>query len=425
MLNTTKIKSDFPIFKNQPNLTYLDSTATSLKPQSVIDKLNEYYTQYSSNIFRGLYPISQKATEEHELTREIVAKFIGTKHPEEVIFTRNTSESLNLLMYTLGDKIVQKGDNVVISIAEHHSNFVPWQMLCLKKQAEFKVLGISKEGILNLEELEKEVNSQTKIIAITYISNVLGTVNPIEKIVKIARQKNPKVIVIVDAAQAAPHLPLNVHKLGADFVAFSSHKMLGPTGVGVLWGKKEMLEAMSPFMFGGEMIEKVTVENTTFDEIPHKFEAGTPAIGEIIALKEAVKYLQKIGLSNIEKHEKELTKYALERLNQEFGADFQVIGPTDYKLKTGIISFIFKDYHPHDIADILGNQGICIRAGHHCAAPLHQRANISASSRMSFYLYTGVEDIEKIIEGLKKVDQILKMGFHTRSINSKFKQPCC
>ncbi|KKP85527.1 MAG: Selenocysteine lyase [candidate division CPR3 bacterium GW2011_GWE2_35_7] len=372
-----------------------------------------------------MYPISQKATEEHEATREIVTKFIGAKHPEEVIFTKNTSESLNLLMYTLGDKIVQKDDNVIISIAEHHSNFVPWQMLCLKKEAEFRVLGINKEGTVKLDELEQQVDSRTKIIALTYISNVLGTVNPIEKIVKIAKKKNPNVIIIIDAAQAAPHLKLEVRKLGADFVAFSSHKMLGPTGVGILWGKKELFEEMPPFMFGGEMIEKVSVEKTTFDKLPHKFEAGTPAIGEIIALKEAVKYLEKIGLKNIEKHEKELTNYALERLNNEFGNDFQVIGPNDYKLKTGIIAFVFKDYHPHDIADILGNQGICIRAGHHCAAPLHEKANISASSRMSFYLYNNQEDVEKIINGLKKVDQILKMGFHERSTNSKFKQPCC
>ena len=425
MLDVTKIRQDFPIFDKHPNLIYLDSTATSLKPRSVIEKLTEYYSEYSSNIHRGLYPIAQRADTEYHATREIVAKFIHAKSTQEIIFTRNTSESLNLLMYTLGEKIIEPGDEIVTTIAEHHSNFVPWQVLCENKQATFKVVKIDKQATVDLVELAEKITPKTKILAITYLSNVLGTVNPIEQVVEIARRINPEIIIIVDAAQAAPHIPINVETLKVDFLAFSSHKMLGPTGVGVLWGRKELLEQIGPFMYGGDMIDEVTVEKTTFAKLPYKFEAGTPSIGEVIAFKEAIKYLEQIGLENIEQHEKMLINLAFTKLKDKFGENIQFIGPSDPTNKTGILAFVFKDYHPHDVADILGQKEICIRAGHHCAAPLHQAANIPASSRMSFYLYTTPEDIDKIVDGLESVDKILKMGFHERSINSKFKQPCC
>ena len=408
MLNVNKIKRDFPIFSHHKDLVYLDSTASSLKPKAVIAKLVEYYERYSSNIFRGLYPLSQQATDEYEKTRQLVAEFINAKSPVEIIFTRNTTESLNLIMYTLGEKIIEKGDQIAITIAEHHSDFVPWQQLAIKKQAELLVIGLNEEATLDLKELEEKLSTKTKILAITHISNVLGTINPVSDIVRIARRINPNVIIVLDAAQSIPHLSVDVRELGVDFIAFSGHKMLGPTGVGVLWGKKEYLEQMPPFLFGGEMIDEVTIAKTTFAHLPHKFEAGTPAIGEVIALQEAIKYLQKIGLTNIAAHENELVTYALLRLKEEFPKSITVLGPKSPKHKTGILSFKFNNYHPHDIGEILGSLNICVRVGHHCAAPLHKKQGLIASTRASFYLYNDKNDVEKLILGLHEVEKILK-----------------
>lgn len=401
-----KIRNDFPIFKYHPGLVYLDSTATALKPQSVIDALIGYYSEYSSNIFRGLYPLSQKATKAYEDTRKLTAKFINARSHDEIIFTRNTTESLNLLAYTLEQRI-EKGDEIITTIAEHHSNFVPWQQLAKKKKASFKVIDITPEGTIDLEALEKTITKKTKILALTYISNVLGTTNPITKIAQIARKINKDIIIVVDAAQAAPHLEIDVQDLNVDFLAFSSHKMLGPTSVGILWGKKEQLETLPPFLFGGEMIEQVEIEQTTFNTVPHKFEAGTPAIGEVIAFKAALEYLQKIGLEKIRKHEYDLTTYAMKKMKETFGNSITFLGPQTEENKTGIIAFTFKQHHPHDIADILGEQGICVRAGHHCAQPLHKHLNQKSSTRISFYLYNDRTDVDKFITGLQKVDEIL------------------
>jgi len=427
MLNTKKIRKDFPIYKNNKNLVYLDSTATSLKPKVVIKKLNEYYEKYTSNIFRGLYPLSQKATKEHEETREIVAKFINAFKPEEVIFTKNTSESLNLLAYSLGEQIIKENDKIVCSITEHHSNFVPWQQLCMRKKAKFETLPVDKNGNLETDHLEKLITKKTKILALPYISNVLGILNPIKKIARKARKLNPDIIVIIDAAQAAPHLKLDVEDLKVDFLAFSSHKMLGPTGVGVLWGKEKLLRAMPPFLTGGETIHEVTKEKTTFAVIPHKFEAGTPAIGEIIALKEAIKYLEKIGLERIQAHEKKLITYAVEKLKKDFGDQIKFLGPQTPENKTGILAFTFDKFHPHDIAEILGNENICVRAGSHCAMPIHKHYDILASTRASFYLYNDKKDIDRLAEGLKNVEKILSSGdFESKEKYMKiFKEPCC
>ena len=406
MLNIKDIKKQFPIFQNHPDLVYLDSPASSLKPKQVIDKEIEYYQQYGVNVFRGIYPLSEKSTIEFEETRRIVSKFINANKPEEIVFTRNATESLNLLTYSLGRKIIKKEDEIVTTIMEHHSNFVPWQVLSSETGVIFKVLDINDEGYLEIN-WNKIITRKTKILTLTYISNVLGTINPVKQIILEVKRINPKIIVIVDAAQAIPHLKIDVQDLGADFLVFSSHKMLGPTGVGVLWGKEKIFKEMSPFMYGGDMISEVYIERTTFKNPPHKFEAGTPAIGQVIALKEAIKFLEKIGLNNILKHEEELTSYCYKLLNQTFGKKIKIFGPKNLQKKCGIVSFSLNHFHPHDIAQILADKGICVRAGHHCAMPLHQRLKVLATVRASFYIYNDVKDVVRLIDGLKKVTKVL------------------
>lgn len=403
-------KSDFPIFKNLPGLVYLDSTATSLKPNSVTDKLLEYYQKYSANVFRGVYKISEKATEEYEKTREIVAKFINAIRSEEVIFTRSTTESLNLVAYSMGRKIINEGDEVVTTVMEHHSNFVTWQQLALENGATFKVIDVTDDGYLNLNlsDLDKIITQKTKILALTYVSNVLGTINPLKEIIQAAKKINPKLIVVIDAAQAVPHMKVDVQDLGCDFLSFSSHKMLGPTGIGILWGKYELLDEMFPFNYGGEMIQEVYIDKTIFKHPPHKFEAGTPHIAGVIALKEAVYYLEKIGMDKIRAHEKKILTYTLEKLQSTFGKKIRVLGPSESEHRGGIVAFTFGNYHAHDIAQILDEENICIRAGHHCAMPLHQRLGVVASARASFYLYNTFEDVDKLVRGLKKVENVLK-----------------
>ncbi|VVA43355.1 selenocysteine lyase, PLP-dependent [Candidatus Roizmanbacteria bacterium] len=407
MIDLKKIRKEFPIFQNQPELAYLDSTATSLKPKAVIEKIREYYEEYSANVFRGIYPMSEKATVEFEETREVISKFINANKSEEVVFTRNATESLNLLAYSLGRKIIEDGDEIVTTIMEHHSNFVPWQVLAAEVGATLKVIDINDHGylVINWDEV---ITKKTKILALTYVSNVLGTINPVKEIVIAAKKINPKIIVIVDAAQAVPHTKINVQDLGADFIVFSSHKMLGPTGVGVLWGKEKYLKEMYPFMYGGDMIEEVYIDHSTYKDPPHKFEAGTPAIGEIIAFKEAIKFLKKIGMENIRDHEKKITDYAINRLIDTFGQSIKIYGPKKIEDRGGIISFSLDKFHPHDIAQILADNGVCVRAGHHCAMPLHTRLNVPATVRASFYIYNDEKDVEKLVEGLKKVNKTLK-----------------
>lgn len=404
-MNEEKIKLDFPMLKLHPSLVYLDSTATSLKPESVIQKEDEYYREYGANVFRGVYKASEKATEEYEGAREVVASFIGGS-ASQVIFTRNTSESINLVAYSLGRKIINQGDEIVVSIAEHHSNFVPWQQLCLENGGKFVVVEVDEEGVLNVD-FESLVSKRTKIVALTYVSNVLGSINPIRDITRSIKKTNPSTIVIVDAAQAVPHLKVNVSELGCDFLAFSSHKMLGPTGVGVLWGKDKYLESMYPFLFGGEMISEVYVDRTLFKPPPHKFEAGTPHIAGVIALGEAVRYLQGVGMEKVREHEIKLTRYGLTRLSETFGKRIRILGPKDVSRRGGAISFVFDRYHPHDIAQILDESDIAVRAGNHCAMPLHTFYKVSATTRASFYIYNSLKDIDKLVDGLIKVKEIL------------------
>lgn len=398
------IKEDFPIFKNNSNLIYLDSGATSLKPQSVVDAMSAYYSEYSANIKRGIYTISEKATEEYEKARETVAKFIGAE-TNEVIFTRNTTESLNLVMYSLGTNIVGKGDEVVVSIMEHHSNFVPWQQLCLNTGATFKIIELGFDFHLDIFNkskinLKQVITKKTKILALTHVSNVLGTVNPIKEIVAQAKKINPEIIVVIDGAQAVPHMKVNVKELGCDFYAFSGHKMLGPTGIGVLWGKKELLESMEPFLFGGDMIAEVKLESTTFAEIPEKFEAGTPAIAEAIGLGASIKYLEGVDLNKIHEHEPKLAKVYKEKLTEGLGDKITFYGP---KIpESGLLSFTIEGLHPHDIASILNEDSIAVRAGHHCAMQLHTSLGLTGTTRISLNIYNSEDEIDKVVESLSK-----------------------
>jgi len=427
MIDVRKIKQDFPIYNYHPEIVYLDSTATSLNPKVVVDKLKEYYYQYPANIFRGLYKISERATNEYEETREEVARFINAK-TKEIIFTRNTTESLNLVAYSLGKKILQKNDEIVTSIMEHHSNFVPWQVLSLENNLNFKIINLDREGNLflkretaknknsklkpiqkaNFKLLEKIITKKTKILALTYVSNVLGTINPIKKIISKVKEINPEVVVVIDAAQAVPHIKIDVQDLGCDFLAFSSHKMLGPTGVGVLWGRYDLLETMFPFQYGGEMVREVKIDKTVYNKPPYKFEAGTPHIAGVVALKEAIKYIENIGYCNIRDHEEKLLKYAFSRLKEEFQDKINILGPRDIKKRCALIAFSFNQIHPHDIGQMLDESNICLRAGHHCAMELHHYLGLTATARASFYIYNDQSDVDRLVEGLKRVKKVLR-----------------
>lgn len=407
MFNSQQIRKDFPQFVRKINgkrIVYLDSTATSLKPQSVLDKMNEYYAHYSANVFRGIYTMSEEATAEYEKTREKIAHFINAKI-EEIVFTRSTTESINLVAYSWVSPFFDTGDTVVTTIMEHHSNFVPWQQLAKEKGIGFRVWGIEKDGTLNLKELGKLITRKTKLLTVTAVSNVLGTINPIKLITQSVKKLNPKCLVLVDAAQAVPHMPVDVGEWEADFVAFSSHKMLGPTGVGILWARKELLEEMKPFNYGGEMISEVHVDRTVFKEPPHKFEAGTPDIAGVIGLGAAVDYLTNLGMDNVRKHEEELVEYAIKRFTEL--DELRFVGPNDPKIRCGVFAFTLRGVHPHDIAQILNEDTICVRAGNHCAMPLHEYLGIAATARASFYIYTTKEDIDALIEGLQKVKKLL------------------
>jgi cysteine desulfurase / selenocysteine lyase len=391
MIDEQKIRKDFPILTTSVSgkpLVYLDSTATSLKPQSVIDKINDYYTKY-------------KATAEYEGARQKVATFIGSTNPDEVVFTRNTSESINLVAYSWAQEIVKPEDHVVVSIMEHHSNFVPWQQMSTKHGWHMDIWKNDEQGLLNLSDLDTLITRRTKLLAITAVSNVLGTINPVKEIVARVKKLNPHCLVLVDAAQAVPHMPVDVSSWGADFVAFSSHKMLGPTGVGVLWGKIELLEKMSPFLYGGEMITEVQEKVSHFKKSPHKFEAGTPHIAGVIGLGAAVDYLSATGMSEVRKHEEVIVSYAMSELGRIAG--LTIYGPTDVSKRAGVIAFRMKEAHAHDIAQILDEDNVCIRSGNHCAMPLHTSLGVVGSARASFYIYTTREDIDALVLGLEKV----------------------
>jgi len=404
-MNIEKTKLDFPILSQKINgkdLVYLDNSATSQKPQIVIDSIADYYSNYNSNVHRGIHTLAEKATEKYEETRQKVANFINAKSVNEIIFTKGTTESLNFLSSSLG-KNLQKDDEIILTEMEHHSNIVPWQFIAKGKGLIIKYIELNQDGTLNIENLESLINKKTKIISLLHVSNVLGTINPVEKIIKRARLVNPDIIAVVDIAQSVPHMKVNVQKLKADFVVFSAHKMLGPTGVGVLWGKYELLQNLHPFLGGGSMIASVTKEKTLFAEIPQRFEAGTPNIAGVIGFGTAIDYINSVGIENIHKHEQDLTIYAMEQIKQ---LDFiEIYGPNE---RAGIISFNIKGVHSHDVSAVLDNNGIAVRSGHHCTDILHNKLNINSTVRASFYLYNNENDVDQLVLGLKKVNKIFK-----------------
>lgn len=409
MKDLNNIRADFPVlqqFRNGKPLTYLDSGASALKPRSVIDKMDEYYKEYGVNIFRGVYSLSERATAEYEKVRSLIASFIGCSDEKEIIFTRNATESANLVAASWGMTNLGEGENIVSTVMEHHANIVPWQIITGQKNVELRYIDINEEGFLLLDNLEKIIDRKTRLVAVTFVSNVLGTINPVKEISKTVKKINPQALVLVDAAQAAPHMKLDVSGIGADFVLFSGHKMLGPTGIGVLWGRFELLEAMPPYQTGGDMIREVYLDHAIFNEAPHRFEAGTPNIAGTIGLGEAVRYLDSIGMEKVRQHELEITKYALEKLSLIEG--LEIYGPPDSKNRGGVIAFNVKGIHPHDMAQLLDRENICIRSGHHCAMPLHQRLNIPASCRASFYIYNSAGDVDLLVEGIKKAQKFLK-----------------
>ena len=403
-LDIQAIRQQFPVLnrlvKGKP-LVYFDNAATSQKPQVVIDALVEYYSGFNANIHRGIHTLAEEATAAFEATRETVKQFINAGAREEIIFTRGTTESINLVAYTWGRQNIGAADEIIISTMEHHSNIVPWQMLCEEKGAVLKVIPINDEGEILMDEYEKLLSPKTKLVSVVHVSNALGTVNPVKQITELAHAAGA--IVLIDGAQSSVHLDIDVQKLGADFFAFSSHKLYGPTGTGVLYGKRSLLESMPPFQGGGEMIKEVTFGRTTYADLPYKFEAGTPNIGDTVALKTAIDFINKIGKDKIRQHENELLKYATALLEQIPG--LQIIGRA--KEKVSLISFVIDKIHSQDIGILLDNRGIAVRTGHHCAQPLMQRCGITGTTRASFAVYNTKEEIDELITGLHKVIKML------------------
>ncbi len=394
-------RKDFPILNNEKNpIVYLDNAATTQKPFSVVDAICKYCTSQNANPLRGLYELSVVATDEYEKSRHITAQFINAKEDCEIIYTRNTTESLNLIAYTYGMENIQEGDEIVVSILEHHSNILPWQMLVKQKKAVLKYMYINEEGEISDEEIAAKITDKTKIVSITQVSNVLGVQPPIEKIIKKAHEVGA--IAIIDGAQGAPHIKTDVQKLDCDFYAFSGHKMLAPMGIGVLYGKKEILEKMPPFLRGGEMIETVSEQDATFAPLPEKFEAGTPNVSGAIGLKAAIEYLNSVGFDYIESHEQALMKIAMEELSKI--PYIKIYGSKDYRKHTGVLSFNIEGIHPHDVSSLVDMHGkIALRAGNHCAHPLLKFINAPSTNRISFYFYNNEEDVYKFIEQIKQV----------------------
>ncbi len=402
-------KHYFPIFQNRLNLVYLDSVATTLKPQSVIDAVSDYSTHYSANIARGLYAISEQATERYENVRALVAQFLHTKNPNEIVFTRNTTESLNLLAYTLADRF-EPGDEIAVTEMEHHANFVPWQQLAKKKNLKLTIIPFDEEGIIDSQTLRRYITPKTKLFSFTHTSNVLGTINPAKEFVRVAKEINPEIITLIDAAQSAPHFSINAVDIDCDFLAFSSHKIFGPTGAGVLYGKYDQLESLPPFLFGGEMVESVTRQTAVFKNPPHRFEAGTPAISEVIGMGAALEFIGAIGFPEIERHEKEIALHADTQLRETFGEKIRILGPKNLEKRVPLFSFTLAGVHPHDVAQVLAQDDICIRSGSHCAMPLHLALNLDtpATARIGISIYTTKEDIDTCILSLKKAIQLFQ-----------------
>ena len=404
-INVAQVRADFPVLRrlvNDKPLVYFDNAATSQKPNAVIDAITKYYREYNANIHRGIHKLAEEATLAHEEARENVANFINARRASEIIFTRNATEALNLLAYSWGRANVGKGDKIVLTIMEHHSNIVPWQLLAKEKDATVEYVKIDENGELRRNELDELIDDKTKIVSVTHASNVLGTINPIKEIGRMAHRYGA--LLLVDAAQSVPHMPVDVADIDCDFAAFSGHKMLAPTGIGVLYGKTEYLEAMPPFLGGGEMIREVHTTGASWKDPPYKFEAGTSNVSGAIGLGAAVDYLRRIGMKNVCDHEREITQYALNRMRQVEG--LKIYGPLNVERRVGVVSFNLGDIHAHDLASILDEEGIAIRSGHQCAQPLMEFLDIPATARASFYIYNTKQEVDVFIGALEKARKL-------------------
>ena len=402
-----RIREDFPVLRRDVRegvpLVYLDSTATSQKPMEVINSLSQYYSNYNANVHRGIHTLAEEATAAYEGARSKISEFINADSVNEVIYAKNTTEAINLVANTWGRVNLIEGDRIILTEMEHHSNLVPWQMLASSIGLQIDIIPVTDNGLLDLEIYDQLLNKNPKAVCVTHMSNVLGTLNPIKSMA--AKAHDHGAMILIDGAQSAPHMPVDVQDMDVDFFAFSAHKMCGPTGVGVLWGKYKLLDDMPPFLGGGDMIKRVRLRSFDANELPHKFEAGTPAIGEAIGMGAAVTYLNKIGMHNIWNHEQDIVSYAMDRLVEVPG--ITVYGPVAAQ-RGGVTAFTLDDVHPHDVSQVLDVDGIAVRAGHHCAMPLHERYNLVATARASFYLYNTYEDVDKLIDGLYKVKALFR-----------------
>jgi cysteine desulfurase/selenocysteine lyase len=405
MFDPHTIRQDFPIFKRKihgnKNLVYLDSAASSQKPQVVLDAMDALYTSSYANIHRGIHELAEEATALYESSRQRIAEFIHVSDPAELVFTRNTTESINLVAYAWGRKFLKAGDHILLTEMEHHSNLIPWFILASEKDIHIDFIPVLENGFLDLDSYQTLLQNNPKLVAFTHMSNVLGVVTPVQEMTAQAHRMGA--VVLIDGAQSIPHFPVNVEQIGADFYAFSAHKMCGPTGIGILYGKRKLLEEMNPFLGGGDMIKKVTFDGFIPNEIPYKFEAGTPAVAEAIGFGAAVDYLNKVGMEEIHAHGKQITSSAYARLSEIPG--LHILGPSANE-RDGVIAFELEGLHPHDVAQILDSEGIAVRAGHHCTMPLHQKLKVQASTRASFYLYNTTEDVEALVKGIHKVKEI-------------------
>lgn len=412
-LNIEKIREDFPILKRKvsggKSLVYLDNAATTQKPLAVINAIHDYYMNYNSNIHRAVHQLAEEATLEFEKTREKVAEFINARSTEEIVFTRNATEAINLVAYSWGRTNVKKEDRIVITELEHHSNIVPWQILTSEKGAKLEYVGTDDNGFLKLQEymnyLESSKKKKVKLVSVSHMSNVLGTIVPVNDMIKMSHEKG--IPVLIDAAQSVPHMPVDVQKMDCDFMAFSAHKMLGPTGVGILYVKKEILEKMPPFIGGGDMIKEVHKYETRYNDLPYKFEGGTPNIADVIGFSAAIDYLNKLGMDKVREHEVELTEYALDIITKVKGVT--LYGPRNTEDRGGVISFNIGDIHPHDLATIMNDHGVAIRSGHHCAQVLMERLDVAATSRASFYIYNTKEEIDIFVSALGEARRLFKI----------------
>jgi cysteine desulfurase / selenocysteine lyase len=405
-LDPEVIRRDFPIFEQQVHghpLVFLDSASTSQKPTSVIDALDAYYREYTANVHRGIYEIGEHATASYEAARASVAKFINAPDAHEVVFTRNATEAINLVAYSWGRRNIGRGDAIVLTEMEHHANLVPWQLLAQEKDGDLEFIPITDDGILRQDVFEVLLRLKPKLVAFTHVSNTLGTINPVAEMVEAAHKAGA--LVLLDGAQAVPHVPVDVQAIGADFYAFSGHKMLGPTGSGALWARRQLLEAMPPFMAGGDMIREVHLRRSEWNDIPWKFEAGTPDIAAGIGLGAAADYLRELGMERVREHEKELLTYALVALQREH-PDVTLYGPMDAAIRCGVVAFNVPGVHPHDVAQVLDRSGVAVRAGHHCTMPLHERLELPATARASFNVYTTEADVDALVAGLHEVKRI-------------------